>query len=270
MNAKHCYILVEGQQDVLFVGRLFQSMGVPDVRDVDAISPVWNPLIDTGRRDEHRGRIAAGRQGLDIHQLFNGVCFQNKNHSIVVRKVGGRGKEFRRNLEGINNLLDGGLASLAAVGIVPDADDNPQGVRQSSEAALRAVGLPVPQGQDHVYIGDPNTGIYAFPRPTETGAVEDLLLDCAQSVYPTLYQGALAFIDSIDKTLPPFTHEDLTEINGPRGRVKAAVGCISSFLKPGSSVQVSVLKDRWVSPSTIALPRTGAVVTFLKDLCELP
>jgi hypothetical protein len=270
MNEKHCYVLVEGQQDVLFVGRLFQSIGVPDVRDVDAISPVWDPLINTGLRDEHKGRIAAGRQGLDIHQLFNGVCFQNQNHSIVVRKVGGRGREFRRNLEGIDKLLDGGLASLTAVGIVPDADDNPQGVRQSSEAALRAVRLPVPQGQADLHIGQPNTGIYAIPRPTEAGAVEDLMLDCAQRAYPILYEGALAFIDSIDKTLPYFTPEDLAGINGPRGRVKAAVGCISSFLKPSSSVQVSILKDRWVSPSTIALPRISAVVTFLKDLCELP
>ena len=270
MTRKHCYILVEGQQDVLFLGRILQTIGVSDVRNVDDISSVWAPLVNTGRLTEHRGLIDAGRQGLDIHQLFNGVCFQTGTHSLVVRKVGGRGREFRRNLESINSLLDGGLASLIAVGLVPDADDNPKGVRQSCEAALRAVGLTVPQDQDNLHFAQPNTGIYALPRPTETGAVEDLMLDCAQSVYPTLHDGALAFIDSIDKALPSFTPEDLAEINGPRGRVKAAVGCISSFLKPGSTVQVSILKDRWVSPTTITLPRINAILTFLKDLCELP
>ena len=270
MTQKHCYILVEGQQDVLFIGRIFQTLGVPDVQNVDDISSVWTPLVDTHRLTEHRGLIAAHRQGLDIHQLFKGVCFQSATHSIVVRKVGGRGKEFRRNLVSIDLLLDGGLAALTAVGLVPDAEDNPQGVRQSSEAALLAVKLPIPQGQADLHFGQPKTGIYPLPRPMETGAVEDLMLDCAQSVYPSLHDGALAFIDSIDRTLPLFTSEDLAEINGPRGRVKAAVGCISSFLRPGSTVQVSILKDRWVSPSTIAIPRIAAVVSFLRDLCDLP
>lgn len=270
MTQKHCYILVEGQQDVLFLGRIFQTIGVHGVRNVDDISRVWTPLVDTRRLTEHRGLIAADRPGLEIHQLFNGVCFQNATHSIVVRKVGGRGREFRRNLESIHSLFDGGLAALTAVGLVPDADDNPQGVRQSSEAALLAVGLPVPHDQADLHIGQPNTGIYPLPRPTETGAVEDLMLDCAQSVYPSLHDGALAFIDSIDRTLSSFTTADVAEINGPRGRVKAAVGCISSFLQPGSTVQVSILKDRWVSPNTIALPRIHAILAFLKDLCELP
>jgi hypothetical protein len=270
MSIKHCYILVEGQQDVLFLGRIFQTIDVPDVQNVENISSVWNPLVNTARWTEHRGLIAAGRQGLKIHELFNGACFQNNTHSIVVRKVGGRGREFRRNLESINSLLDGGLAALTAVGLVPDSDDNPQMVRQSCEAALRAVKLPIPQSQADLHIGQPNTGIYPLPRPKETGAVEDLMLDCAQSVYPTLHAGALAFIDSIDRTLPSFTPEDLAEFNGPRGRVKAAVGCISSFLKPGSTVQVSILKDRWVSPNTVALPRIHAILAFLKNLCELP
>ena len=171
MSIKHCYILVEGQQDALFLGRLFQTIDVPDIRNVDDISSVWNPLVNTPRLNEHRGQIAAGRQGLDIHQLFNGVCFQNATHSIVVRKVGGRGKEFRRNLESINSVLDGGLASLTAIGLVPDADDNPRGVRQSCETALGAVRLPVPPAQTNLHKGQPNTGIYALPRPGETGAV---------------------------------------------------------------------------------------------------
>jgi hypothetical protein len=110
MTQKHCYLLVEGQQDVLFIGRIFQTLGVPDVQNVDDISSVWTPLIKTDRLTEHRGLIAAHRRGLDIHQLFNGVCFQSATHSIVVRKVGGRGKEFRQNLESIDLLLDGGLA----------------------------------------------------------------------------------------------------------------------------------------------------------------
>jgi hypothetical protein len=270
MSIKHCYILVEGQQDILFLGRLLQTIAVPDIQNVEDISKVWGPLIDSRKRTEHRGRLAAGQPGLEIYQLFPGVCFQNATHSIVVRKVGGRGREFRRNLEGINVILDGGLASLFAVGLVPDADDNPQGVRQSCEAAFGAVRLPVPPAQTNLHKGQPNTGIYALPRPGETGAVEDLMLDCAQSVYPSLRNNALVFIDSIDRTSPTFTPEDLAEINGPRGRVKAAVGCISSFLKPGSTVQVSILKDRWVSSSTITLNRVAALVSFLKELCELP
>lgn len=269
MTQMHCYIAVEGQQDILFLGRLIQTIGVPDVRNVEDISSVWKPLIDTRRLTEHQGLVSAGRNGLELHQLFSGVCFQNETHSIVVRKVGGRGKEFRRNLESFDSVLDGGLASLNSVGLVPDADDNPAAVRQGCEAALRAVKLQVPFAQSNIFSGKPNTGIYALPHPTVAGAVEELMLDCAECVYPELHSGAFSFVDSIVKSSPSFTAGDLTEINGPRGRAKAAVGCISSYLKPGSTVQVSILKDRWVSSNTISLPRVAALVIFLKDLCGL-
>lgn len=270
MIQKHCYILVEGQQDVLFLGRLFQTIGVPDIRNIDEISEVWNPLIDTRRLTEHRGLLSAGRQGLDIHQLFSGVCFQNLAHSIVVRKVGGRGREFGRNLRSINVLLEGGLSAIFAVALVPDADDNPTGVTQSCREALSSVGLMSPSAGSNIFVGRPSTGIYALPAPMEAGAVEELMLDCAQRVYPTLHAGAISFIDSIDRSIPPFTPSDLIEINGTRGRAKAVIGCVSSFLKPGSTVQVSILKDRWLSPDTITLTRVAALVTFLQDLCGLP
>lgn len=269
MSLKHCYLLVEGQQDVLFVGRLLQTLGVPDIQNFDVIDSRWCVFQNTGRLVEHRGRLAVGQQGLNIHELFNGVCFQNETHSIVVRKVSGRGRLFRNDLQSTNALLDGGLNALHAVGLLPDADDNPINVRRACEDQLRAVNLEVPLSDCNTSQASPHTGIYPLPSPTETGAVEELMLDCAQHVYADLLVGARHFIDAIDLQSSAFTSQDTAEIRKPRGKSKATVGCIASFLKPGSTVQVSILQDRWISPGSIQQPRIVALSQFLKDLCGL-
>jgi len=269
MSVKHCFILVEGQQDILFIGRLIQSLGVPSVENVEQISSVWSPLIDTSRLTEHRGRLKTGSSGLPMHVLFSGACFQSEQHSVVIQKAGGRGTLFRRTLQSMNTLLDGGLQGLGAVGLIPDSDDDPTAIRQSCEQILKDTSLLTPIRPANVAYGKPNTGIYTLPRPTDCGATEDLMLDCAQLIYPTLHAAAIQFVDSVEKTCPPFEAVDLMEINSPHGRSKAVVGCISSFLRPGSTIQVSILRDRWVSRNTVSLPRIQELVSFLKSLCEL-
>ncbi len=269
MIQSHSYILVEGQQDVLFLGKLLRELGLQDVRDVDAISSLWELFKDQDQLRQHRGLVAAKKLGLQIHQLFSGVCFQNDSHSVVVRKVSGSGTKFLRNLESLEQLLDGGFSSLAAIGLVPDADNDPDSVFQSCKAALKNVGLVEPNEPSQIVDADTRTGIFLLPGGGATGALEDLLLDCAETVYPELLAGATRYVDDVDRTHATFAAEDLLEIGRPQGRAKAIVGCVSCFLKPGSTIQNSVYRDRWVSEHSLPLPRVTELCLFLKQLVGL-
>lgn len=269
MIQSHTYILVEGQHDVFFVGKLLRELGLSDIQDIDSISPVWEPFKDQAQLKVHRGNIAANKNGLKIHQLFKGVCFQDDLHSVLLRKVGGSGKEFRRDLQSLQQLLDGGLTSLAAVGLIPDADDKPNAVFQSCRDALANLGLAEPNEAEQVVEANTRTGIFLLPGGGAAGALEDLLIDCAEVVYPELIAGATQYVDHVDRAHPSFSAADLSEINKPRGRVKAIVGCVSSFLTPGSTIQNSVYRDRWVSESSLPLPRVAQLSQFLIKLCGL-
>ncbi len=269
MIQSHSYILVEGQHDVLFLGKLLRELGLSDVQDVNAISAVWEPFINTAQLTEHRGRIAANQQGLQIHQLFEGVCFQNDSHSVVLRKVGGSGAKFRRDLRSLKELIDGGFHSLSAIGLVPDADNDANAVFGSTKDALESVGLAGPAEAEQIVDSDTRTGIFLLPGDGASGALEDLLIDCANAVYPSLLTGATRYIDEVDREGQDFLPVDLNEIKTPQGRSKAIVGCVSSFLKPGSTIQVSVYRDRWVSENSLKLPRVTRLCQFLTNLCGL-
>ena len=97
-----------------------------------------------------------------------------------------------------------------------------------------------------------------------------MLVDCAEAVYPALIAGARTFVNGVDTASATYTEEDMREMKTPQGPVKAFVGSVASVLKPGSTIQVSVLRDRWVSDATLATPRVAALVGFLKALCGLP
>jgi len=270
MNGHHSYLLVEGQQDVLFVGRLLQELGLQSVRGADEIPARWQPFVDTFLRERDRALRAAGREGIPLWQMYKQACLYSATHVVVVEKVGGYRKQFGRTLRGTNELMDGGLGGLTGVGIIPDADTDPGAALRSAQDAIHSAGLAVPANDQQVVAGAPNTGIFVLPGNGASGGLEEILLDCADTIYPSLATSADAYVDSIDIDSAEYTLDDMREMRTPQGPVKARVGAISAILKPGSTIQTSILRDRWVCAATVVIPRLNALATFLRNLCELP
>ena len=166
-------------------------------------------------------------------------------------------------------MIDGGLESLIGVGLIPDADTNPAASLASAQDALRSAGLTPPAGNEQLVAGTPNSGIFVLPGGDAPGGLEDLLIDCAGIIYAELLASARAFVDSVDVDSQTYAPEDMREMKTPQGPVKAVVGAMSSVLKPGATIQVSILRDRWVSETTITAPRVAALMHFLQSLCGL-
>lgn len=270
MTQRHCYLLVEGRQDVFFVGRILGELGLQPAQRADQISTKWEAFFDQAARQRDEAERAAGRSGVPFWQIFKPACLFGETHSVVIERVDGNRAKFGRTLRATDALIDGGLAGLTAVGLLPDADRKCAASLASAQAALESARLPVPQRNEEVIVGAPNTGIFVLPGGDASGGLEELLIDCAATVYPALVAGATTFVEGVDVDSEAYIREDMTEMKTPQGPRKAIVGCVASVLKPGSTAQLSVLRDRWVSDATLSIPRVAAIAQFLKALCGLP
>jgi hypothetical protein len=270
MNRKHCYLLVEGPQDVIFVGRLLQEMGLRTATLPDEVPARWQPFIDSAARSRDEAERRAGKPGLQLWQMFKPTCFLSDTHVVVVEQVGGNRTKFSRTLRGTLRLIDGGVSSLFSAGIIPDADNDANAAFTSAKQALNSSALSQPASMNAITAGPPKTGIFVLPNCNASGGLEEVLIECGRTVYPDLHTAADSYVQSVDLGSVAYTPDDMSEMRTPQGPVKAIVGSMSSVLKPGSTIQVSLLRDRWISPQTMGTPSVAALVTFLKSLCELP
>lgn len=99
-----------------------------------------------------------------------------------------------------------------AIGIVRDADDNPDGALQSVTDALKHSGLPVPQSEAGTAVGDVRTpqglsleavrvSVFIMPGGGRTGSLEDLCIEtvrcepayeCVEGLFECLQARGLA------------------------------------------------------------------------------
>lgn len=269
MSRRHCYLLVEGQQDVFFVGRLFEQIGLRWVGTPDELPEEWQPLVDPELRQRDRVWRTRGRAGVPFWQMFKPACLVNDSHCIVIERVGGNRAQFGRTLVATGDLIDGGLTSLFSAALLPDADEDSAASLASAQAALHAAGLPVPDASEEIAAGSPRTGIFVLSGADGKGGLEELLIECAGAVYPALLEGAKSFVDSVTVDSDAYSEQDMREMRTRQGPVKAVVGSMASVLKPGSTIQVSVLKDRWVCTQSMANERMTTLLSFLKNLCGI-
>ncbi len=270
MNQRHSYLLVEGQQDVYFLGCLLQTLGLHPVQQADQVPRRWAPFLDSVLCQRDRSLRQQGRPGIPFWQVFKITCLLNDSHVVAIESVGGNRVQFGRTLRATRELIGGGFDSLTAVGVIADADTDPAASLASARDALRSAGLVPPYGNEQIVAGTPNSGVFVLPGGSAAGGLEDLLTDCAAIVYPELLSLARSYVDSVNIDSGDYAGDDMREMRTPQGPVKAVVGAVSSVLKPGASIQVSILRDRWVSPTTMGAVRVAALVQFLKSLCGIP
>jgi hypothetical protein len=270
MSRQHNYLLVEGQQDVFFVGRILEELGLESARRPDQIPAKWEPFLDDVARQRDQAERSAGSSGVPFWQMFRPACLFSDSHVVVIERVDGNRARFARTLRATDALIDGGLAGLTGVGILLDADIDPAASLASARGAMQSAGLAAPTSKQEVIAGSPNTGVLVLPGGAAQGGLEEVLIDCAEAVYPALIAGARTFVNGVDTDGADYTEDDMREMKMPQGPVKAIIGSVSSVLKPGATIQVSILRDRWVSNATLGTPRVAALVVFLKSLCGLP
>jgi hypothetical protein len=252
------YLAVEGPTDVEFVGRLLRASGLRRVQKADEVDDLWRILIPT--------EYPPG--GDLLKRVPVPGFFRSDTHSVAVESAGGLDRLIPA-IEDTRSQMFPRWSEVAALGVMADADQEaPHDRFQRLKYALQEIDLPVSATEPgEVSAGNPRLGIYVFPDNHHQGTIEDLLDQCAAKVYPGLRDGARAFVRGIDRNR--LTQKELKEVDKPSGEIKARLGCVASLLVPGSTLQVSVARNRWLRDDALAIDNIAAAHTFLKRLLGL-
>lgn len=257
---RYCYIVAEGHQDIEFLIRLFKFDGLKRVTRLSLVDRFWHPLIprDFPIDDDLTKRVPVP------------VFLQNAELSIAFHSAGGI-KRLSETIEESFTLIP--ISQVCGIGVVLDADDIQPPQKRFEELTtellpkLSSLGLSFPSALGEVTKDLTRCGIFIMPNNIDPGTLEDVLLECAQVNYPELFhlsKNYVGSLENLDKN--QLTQSDLQEISKPAGKNKAIVSGISSILKPGKSLQVSIQDNRWIDEKTIVLGSIKRVKTFLAEI----
>ncbi len=255
---QYSYLVVEGPQDLEFIGRLLRASGFKKVRREEHLEAFWHPLIP--RQYPPGGDL--------LKRVPVPVFFQNSNHSIAIHSAGGIGRlvptvEETRSTPGFRST------EISSIGLFLDADwQTPvPDTFARLKADIVAIKLAVADQPGAVNQAAPRIGIFIFPDNHSPGTLENLLDDCASLIYPELREKAGQFTAGAAAIALP--NEDRREFDRPSGEIKVTMGCIANFLKPTRAIQTSIDKNRWLCEDSLALPNIARLHAFLKELIGL-
>jgi len=261
----NAFIAVEGQHDVEVIAALLEGLGFHKEKRIEQLQDLFcSRLIET--KFPYRGDLYA--------RVPNPMFLSNGVFWVAVQACGGDSEIVRLIGEALKQLQVEPEA-ITAVGVIRDADSKSPAKQVSDLVAALAEIRQIPNYQVQlpsqpceIAEGSPRFGIYILPDQESTGTVEDVLLECAQTVYAGLLAGAVHYVDHIDRA--GLTEKDLELLAKPSGPKKAKVACVASILKPGMSLATSIDQNRWFDEEPRKLPRVQALSDFLKQLCGLP
>lgn len=260
--AQRVYFVVEGPHDVELIGRLLKWWGLKRVQRVEHVDRFWTPLIPTAF--PHKGDLLA-RVPVPTFFVTTGL-------EVAVSVAIGDSK-IARTLNTDLSLPSFDARGLSAVGVVLDADTSPPHARWR---ALRGAIQPPPQipialpvGPNEVAPSECRFGVLVLPGDGSQGNLEDLLLACAEILYPRLLRKARTYLKGVDHRarLRP---DELVEFRKGSGRKKALVATMAAPLKPGKAIQTSIQDNRWVSEATRKLPSVNACLEFMAAMLGRP
>ena len=256
---RYCYIVVEGPQDVEFLIGLLKFYDLKRVIHLSSLDKFWETLIPT----------AYPLDG-DLTKRVPVPSFvQNEQLSIALHSSIGITRIAQTIEESLKFIQ---VARLFSVGIFADADyrETPQERFNKLITKLSDIDLPnlLPPSQ----IGQVNNhstrcGIFIAPNNREQGTLEDILLECAKINYPDLLNLSQTYIESIDRN--QLTKKDLKYFKKPAGKKKAIISSISSILRPGKALQVSLQDNRWLDKQTLELESIKLIKNFLEQIIGL-
>lgn len=225
-----CYFVVEGPHEIEVIGHLLRRRGLHRVRLLDDLDEQFQALVPTTYPVD----------GDILRRVATPTFFQNESHCVAIDSAIGVERlcttfQVRRTR----------VTELHGVGILADADQNAAGRRQEIVSGLPELDFGSEAGG--VYGDTPRAGIYVLPDNENPGSLEDLLLRCAEVVYPTLLKGARDFVSPLDaKNRSVFVdRKESEDLRKPFGKDKAIIACVANVLRPGKAIQVSIQDNRW-------------------------
>jgi len=256
---KYGFLIVEGPHDAELAYRLLSPFGIKRLKNEDEVDPFLAQIIP--RKYPING---------DLQRRMPTPLFVASNtHAIAIYRAEGDTRLIQAVQENLS-ILD--ADRLTGMGIILDADSDKAAISADRYARIRKgmskLNYQIPDVAGQVSVGQPRVGVFVLPDNSTSGTLEDLLIECARSVYPALLESAQLHIATAD-TDNSLNRDDLKDLNKSSGRIKAIVGAIASVLRPGKAVQVSIQDNKWLRGNCLTIARVKAVQDFLKTLFDL-
>jgi len=255
---RYAYLVVEGPQDVAFIGRLLRIDGLRKIQQIQQLDPFWRPVIP--RTFPPDGDL--------LKRVPVPAFFQSNTHSVAVHSAGGVSR-LVDTVEETRAALGAQRDDVTSIGVFLDADWNVAARARFSQikAQLLRIGLPTAEEPGVVHDGGLRTGVFIFPDNRSSGTLENLLEACAAAVYPELRDTARQFTAAA--AMLSLTEEDRREYSMPSGEIKVVVSSIATFLNPTKAIQNSIEDNRWLSGDALKLESIGKLRGFLEGLLAL-
>ncbi len=255
---RNVYFLVEGQHDCAVLDVMLRRLGLDRVEKYEEVPSYWRRLIPT--QFPHKGDL---RKRVPVPYFY---C--TATVSVAVREAEG--------LDNLVSVLDDDLKELSpeldGLGVLLDADggvaeDVWRGLGQRLRTQFPSLAWGSAPGD--VPNGPHRAGMFVFPDNRRSGTLEDLLCACGQASYPRLFDKSEAYIVAIQEelksTLP--SPGDRKEFKKPAGPKKAQLATMAAVLRPGKSIQTTLLDNDWLkSDAAYNLSEVQSLVGFVQRL----
>lgn len=268
----HHLLIVEGAHDAAFFGKLLSARGFAPVNNLNALPEFWMRAIPRSypvRRDNALERVIS----------FPEIYVREDNSATFGVVVANGDSSLLRMLRDILDLYDAPQFTSVAIVLDTDWQQSENQRYQSFKASTvewNAKGeadgrpgfpVPFPNEPGTVHSVSPRVGIYLFPGDGAQGALEDVLLACANYHFPVLQVQAGALLEATHEAYPANADPDpFLASRKISGSAKARCGIIANALRPGSSLAVSIRDSKWLPMNEAELPQVNRAAQFLDAL----
>lgn len=251
---RQVYLITEGVHDVAYLSRiLVKKFALRQARSLADLDAVYRQWIESSCKWPHNNRI--DRSSVPAPEIYVRpgvqVALANAEGIDSIRK------KLRVDLEYFARTG----ASLDAIGVVLDADDEDPALRRQKmvtglDAELVEAALP----------RRPRTGVFILPDDSSRGTLEDILIPLGRRLYPALFASADMHIQTAQNGLDKLLSDERKAFARPSGPTKALLSAVAAVLKPGKAIQATLKDHRWISQDTLAGPELAPTIVFLQRI----
>lgn len=169
-------------------------------------------------------------EGKDEVNFFETYFLKNGLKTVQVVDVGGQ-NQFKNLFPLLTKTP--GFKNIRALGIIRDAETDPDAVSRSIKDQLVKSKLPSPQSPGIFEDGPPRVGYFVVPSFNRAGMLENLCIDSVQET-PKLLLADILVSEAGSLPEPPS--------NKPKAIVQAYLACMPEIV---NSIGVAAKKDYW-------------------------
>lgn len=238
---KHLLFITEGVDDVAIISSIIEHLGVAKekcyLREIDEF---WRQKLIPQRYPFRKDKLDR------VSPVPN--FYEGEKLSIAIKAANGENNIFKE-LDSIFQIYTTNeLEQIDGIFILCDADEMTPDIKLLFllELAIKNGDIDCDVNFEEGFICTNSIKIplttFVYPNNSESGALENILLNIAGIKYPDLLKGATEYVARAKTNY---------EANIGVHEKKAVVGCVCNVLRPAAANNISIKKDKWVGDDTI-------------------